>query len=111
MPDPQCSGRQYIANGPVSVEPSPVIHWMRSPTVSTASASHSSQTRCARPAPEKKIIFTPAEEFLAQRRLGRRNGISSSKPFGTLKKIVGAISRRLRTVASMPPGIGRPSSI
>ena len=33
-------------------------------------------------------------------------GSSASKPFGTLKYQVGAISRRLRTVSSISPGSG-----
>ena len=51
------------------------------------------------------------KKFCRNAASARRYGSSISKPLGTLRWMVGAISRRLRTVASMAPGSGLPSSM
>lgn len=48
-------------------------------------------------------MWSPREEFAAQQDAPRRYGGSGRQPLGTLKYTVGEISRRLRTVSSMPP--------
>ena len=63
------------------------------------------------PAPANHSTFTRLKKVSRSCASVRRNGSSASKPFGTVKYQVGAISRRLRTVSSIAPGSGLPSSI
>ncbi len=83
----------------------------RSPMVAAPCASSCSHTAWLRPAPANMKALQRANSM-------RRNNASesiaraiSSKPLGTLKYTVGEISRRLRSVSAMPPGVGLPSSM
>ena len=53
----------------------------------------------------------PREEGFLQFGVGLQVGQQLLEPFGTLEKIVGAISRRFFTVVAMPAGVGLPSSM
>ena len=70
-----------------------------------------SQTGCARPAPAKKNILTRLKSVLRRSASTSSALAISSKPLGTLKYIVGAISRRLRKVSPISAGVGLPSSM
>ena len=74
-----------IANGEVSVMPSPVSIRMRSPHSCSARRSSLSHTGCARPAPEKKNILTRLNSVLRSSGSTSSALAISSNPFGTLK--------------------------
>ena len=66
---------------------------------------------CDSAAAAKKNIFTRLSRFLRSCSSVFMVCAITSKPVGTLKYTVGAISRRLRMVSAMPAGVGRPSSM
>ena len=93
---PRCA---MNANGAVSVEPRPVRNRMRSPQVSIASCCQLVEHVLREAGAGEPQHLQAAEEVAgAAASSARRYGSSASKPLGTLKYQVGAISRRLRTV-------------
>ena len=109
---PACTLGLFTATqkGQPSVMPRPVFITMRSPTSRSALSNSESQMGCDSAAAAKKNICTRLSRFLRSCASVFMVCAITSKPVGTLKYTVGAISRRLRMVSTMPVGVGLPSS-
>ena len=107
-PEGKCA---EVAAGAVSVVPHEVVTATGWSAAASASRSSSSHTCWGSAAAAKKTIRKRRKNVSARAGSALSRGTSSAYPTGTLKNTVGAASPRLRSVRSIRPGAGRPSSI